>query len=206
MRLMEKKPLKDQVLLDAPMPIETPRLLLRPLQEGDGAALNEAKLETWNSLSKVFSWATGTPDPDNDEIYARKAQADYVLRRDFSLVGLDKKTGQPVAYTGIHCHDWNLREFQIGYWVRESEQGKGYATETANALIRYAFNVLGANRLSMCHVDGNVRSGHIIQKLGFDYEGVRRNSLYFAGGQIKDAHWYSRINDKKLPTLKVKWG
>lgn len=197
--------LKDQVLLEAPMPILTPRLEIRPLREGDGAELHEAKKESWSKLSKVFLWASGAPDADMDEIYARKAQADYVLRRDFNLVGIDCATGRPVLYAGIHAHNWGLREFQIGYWVRESAQGQGLAKEAANALVRYTFKQLAANRLVMCHVAGNEASRKIITSLGFEFEGVRKNSLLFAGNQVRDALWYSRVDAENLPVLSVKW-
>ncbi len=203
---MTRKQLKDHVLLPAPMPVETPRLVLRPLREGDGAALNEAKIETWDSLSRVFQWASGTPDADLDEAYARKAQADYILRRDFNMVGIEKATGRHVLYTGLHPLNWKLGEFQIGYWVRGDAQGKAYAKEAAGALVRYAFGQLGANRIVMCHVDGNAASEKIIKGLGFSYEGMRRNSLLFAGNQVRDAHWYSRVDAEKLPALDVKWG
>ncbi|MCD8525994.1 MAG: GNAT family N-acetyltransferase [Alphaproteobacteria bacterium] len=197
---------KDRVLNNAPMPITTPRLILRPLQPGDGPALHESKSETWDQLTKVFQWASGTPDPDLDEAYARRAFAKYILREDFNLVGLDKDTGEPVIYIGVHPVNWSLNEFQIGYWVRRDAQGQGYAKEASNALIRYTFNELGANRLVMCHVDGNEASRKIITSLGFDYEGLRRKSLVFAGNIIRDAHWYSRIDIDSLPDLAVNWG
>lgn len=202
---MSAKKLKDPVLLDAPMPIETPRLVIRPLQTGDGAALHAAKLETWGQLSTVFQWAAGTPDIDMDEVYARRAQADYILRKDFNLVGLDRKTGKPVLYAGTHATNLSVGEYQIGYWVRQSEQGRGLAKEAANALVRYTFNQLGANRLVMCHAEGNEASRKIITSLGFGFEGKRRNSLLIAGGKVKDALWYSRIDAKKMPALKVSW-
>jgi RimJ/RimL family protein N-acetyltransferase len=197
--------LKDLVLLDAPMPIKTPRLILRPFHEGDGAQLNAAKLETWDQLKKVFQWADTEPDQDLDEAYARKAHASYILRQDFNLVSVDPETDSHLMYIGIHPANWQLGEFQIGYWVRQSAQRQGYATEAANALIRYGFNQLGANRLNMCHVKGNTASQKIITSLGFDHEGIRRNSLLFAGGIVRDAHWYSRIDAKNLPDLEVTW-
>ena len=202
---MPQENLKDQVLLDAPMPIETDRLIIRPLQEGDGAELYASKMETWDSLTNTFQWAKGTPDPDLDEAYARRSYANYILRQDFNLVAIDKETGKPVMYSGLHAVNWGLKEFQIGHWVRESAQGNGYAKEAANALIRYAFDQLGANRLVMCHVEGNKASEHIIKSLGMEYEGVRRNSLLFAGNVVRDAHWYSRTDAENLPELKVSW-
>lgn len=198
--------LKDRILLDAPMPIMTPRFNLRPLQEGDGQALYDSKNETWEQLIKIFQWASGTPDPDLDEAYVRRSYANYVLREDFNLVGTDKENGEHLLYIGVHPVNWGLQEFQIGYWVRQSAQGQGYASEAANALMRYTFNQLGANRLVMCHVDGNEASRKIITSLGLEYEGTRRNSLLFAGGVVRDAHWYSRVDAHSLPDLNVRWG
>lgn len=198
---MSGQTLKDRVLLEAPMPIETPRLTLRPLQEGDGEVLYESKCETWDKLTKVFQWASEKPDSALDEAYARRAQAHYILREDFNLVGTDKETGRHLLYIGLHPLNWDLREFQIGYWVRQSAQGRGYAKEAARAVVAYAFNHLGANRLVMCHVDGNEASKKIITSLGLDYEGLRRNSLLFAGGVARDAHWYSCISTDNLPAL-----
>lgn len=197
---------KKPILLAAPTPILTPRLAIRPFQAGDGAALNEAKIETWDQLTKVFQWAHGTPDLAQDEAYARRSLANYILREDFNFVGTDRKTGEHLVYIGLHPHDWNLGAFQIGYWTRKSAQRQGHAKEAANALIRYAFNALGANRLVMCHVDGNERSKKIITSLGLDHEGLRRNSLLFAGDEIRDAQWYSRIDAEGLPELDVNWG
>ncbi len=182
------------------------KVSLRPLQEGDGQALCYSKNQTWGQLTKVFQWASGTPDPDLDEAYARRSHANYILREDFNLVGTHKENGTPLLYIGVHPVNWELREFQIGYWVPENAQGQGYAKEATNALIRYTFNQLGANRLVMCHVDGNERSRSIITSLGLDYEGPRRNSLLFAGGIVRDAHWYSRVNAHNLPDLTVTWG
>lgn len=41
---------KDPILMDMPVPIVTPRLVLRPVQPGDGAMLAEAAAETRDGL------------------------------------------------------------------------------------------------------------------------------------------------------------
>ena len=40
------------ILIDIPVPIVTPRLILRPLQAGGGASLTAAKAETWEDLTQ----------------------------------------------------------------------------------------------------------------------------------------------------------
>lgn len=59
------------ILLDLPMPITTPRLLLRPPQIGDGAIINAAVLETFDLLHPIMPWAQAKPTVDESEEYVR---------------------------------------------------------------------------------------------------------------------------------------
>lgn len=47
----------NPVLIDVPMPIRTPRLLIRPKQLGDGAITSAAVIENWEELHKWMRWA-----------------------------------------------------------------------------------------------------------------------------------------------------
>jgi hypothetical protein len=47
----------EPVLIDVPMPIRTPRLIIRPKQVGDGAITSAAVAETWDELHKWMRWA-----------------------------------------------------------------------------------------------------------------------------------------------------
>ena len=194
------------ILIDVPMPIVTPRLILRSWQAGDGAAMTEAKAETWDELCRWMPWTDGGQNADMDEVHAREAQAKFILREDLSMIGLEKETGRPVIWTGLHRFDWNLRRFEIGYWVRQSAQRQGYATETVNALIRYAFNALAARRVEISHEINNGNSRGVIEKLSFTAEGVLKNAMQLPGGKIGDECRYVRLDANNLPPLDVKWG
>jgi RimJ/RimL family protein N-acetyltransferase len=111
-----------------------------------------------------------------------------------------------VIWTGLHRIDWARRKFEIGYWVRQSAMGQGYATEATNALTRYAFDVLGAQRVEIDHAEGNEASGKVITKLGFAFESARKNALLLPGGVITDARSYARVDKSDLPPLDVQWG
>ena len=43
--------------------------------------------------------------------------------------------------------DWPGRQCDTGFWVRKSAQGQGFATEAANAIVRYGFGVPGMRRI-----------------------------------------------------------
>ena len=197
---------ENTVLIDVPMPIETPRLVIRPVMPNDGAVMSEAATETLDDLKKWMIWVNEGTDPDHMETVARKGYAKFILREDIFLTGIEKATGRHVLWTGLHRFDWTTRRFNIGYWVSKSAQGKGYATEAANALTRYAFNALAARHVVIEHAQGNEASRHIIDKLGFVKEGVLGGDIALPDGTFAARHVYARTDDKGLPPLAVKWG
>jgi len=198
--------MKNPILIDIPMPIETPRLILRNVMPGDGVHTFEAKKESFAELNAWLPWAKELGTAEDSEIGVRKAHAEFILRQDIMIVGLEKKTGRFVLGTGLHRMDWERGYFEIGYWVRSSEAGKGYATESTNALIRYAFNALGAKKIGICHADGNIASQRVIEKLGFIKTGHIEDDMSLNDGTRAARHWYARYDDRNLPDLDVRWG
>ena len=194
------------VLIDVPMPIITPRLILRAPAAGDGAAINDAKAESFAALNKWMAWAKTMSTIDEDEAVAREAAAKFIMRDDLMMLIFERDTGRLVGGSGLTRFDWDKRHFEIGYWVRTSNHGKGYATEVTNALLRYAFNALSARRVEITHADGNDASEAVIRKLGFVKEGVRREATQLPDGRLVDSHVYSRLNLDNLPALDVRWG
>jgi RimJ/RimL family protein N-acetyltransferase len=80
----------------------------------------------------------------------------------------------------------------IGYWVRQSEQGNGFATEAVKLVIPYGFQVLGLNRLEIAILEANLASRKVAEKAGAVYEGIARNRL-IKDGRPFDAAIYSLI-------------
>ena len=197
---------KKHILIDVPMPIVTPRLLLRPPQAGDGAAIHATKAETMDELRPWMPWAREGTTPDDDEITAREAAAKFILREDIMLLGFERDGGRFVVGTGLHRFNWEAGDFEIGYWVRKSAHGRGYATEATNALIRYAFNALNATRVHITHAAGNAASEAVIRKLGFVADGVMRKRAFMPDKTHRDLHVYSRLDADGLPPLDLRWG
>ena len=205
MRMNDEKP-KSPVLLDLPLPITTKRLVIRPVMAGDGAAMNAAKAETWEQINIWMPWAKAMTSIDEDEETARRAYAKFLLREDFMMLACERDTGRPVVFTGLHRFDWNVPRFEIGYWCRKSAQGQGLVSESTNALARYAFEVLKARAVAICHADGNDASRAVIERLGFKPEGRAVSSTMTNDGIIRDHLWYSHTRVEDLPALDVDWG
>jgi len=197
----------NSVLIDVPMPIRTPRLLIRPKQVGDGTITSAAVAETWDELHNWMRWAEN-PDEftaESMEIRNRHVMASFILREGIELIGIEAGTGTAVIWCGLHDIDWQGYQCDTGYWVRKRAQGQGFATEAANALVRYAFGALGMRRIGLTHSGGNEASRRIAERLGFSFEGIQRGANILPGGKFADRYCYARFDIAGLPDLEVQW-
>lgn len=195
------------VLIDVPMPIRTPRLLIRPKQIGDGATTSAAVIETWDDLHKWMRWAENRNEftAASMEIRNRHVMAGFILREAIELIGVEAATGTAVIWCGLHDIDWQGGHCDTGFWVRSSAQRRGFATEAANALVRYAFGALRMRRIGLTHSAGNEASRRIAEKLGFSLEGIQRGANVLPGGKFADRLCYARFDIAGLPNLEVQW-
>lgn len=190
------------------MPIHTPRLLIRPKQTGDAIPTVDAVKETWDDLHQWMAWAENLEDVtlQQQENRVRDVTLSFARREEFNLLGIETATSIPVIWCGFHSIDWNSRQCETGFWVRKSAQGRGFATESTNALLRYAFGALGMRRVGITHSAGNEPSRRVVQKLGFIAEGIQPGANFLPGGRVADRFCYARFNPNGLPPLDVRWG
>jgi RimJ/RimL family protein N-acetyltransferase len=194
-------------LIEIPMPIRTPRLLIRPKQPGDGASSLAAVAETWDDLHRWMPWAERLEDftVEGQEARCRNNIASFLRREELNLVGIERDRGQPVIWCSFYDLDWTARCCLTGFWVRKSAQGKGIATEAANALVRYAFGALGMRRVGLTHSEGNEASRRIAENLGFLWQEVQPAANLLPEGCAADRHCYARFDAAGLPDLDVSW-
>lgn len=84
--------------------------------------------------------------------------------------------GQLAGVIGHHRIDWASRAGALGYWLAEAQRGKGLMTASCRAVIRHAFEVLELHRIEIRCATANRRSRAIPERLGFRFEGVRREA------------------------------
>jgi RimJ/RimL family protein N-acetyltransferase len=180
----------DPLLLDLPDEILTQRLILRPPRAGDGAAVNEAILESIEGLQRWMPWATPTPTPEQSESWCRHAAADFLARKQLPMLLFLRDGGTFAGSSGMHALDWNVPRFEIGYWVRRRFEGQGFVTEAAAAFTRFAFETLRAQRVEIRTDDRNERSWRVAERLGYRLEGVLRNESRDAYG-LRDTRIYA---------------
>ncbi len=87
----------------------------------------------------------------------------------FAVDALD--TGEFIGFIGL-CHQDYESDFtphvDIGWRLKQSAWGKGYATEGAKACLEYAFGTLGLTEVYSVASVINVKSQHIMKKIGME--------------------------------------
>ncbi len=197
----------NPTLLNLPMPITTPRLILRPPQVGDGAILHAAIVESFEELHRFMPWAKELQSIEQTEEYVRHAAANWIVKRAedpyLPLLIFDRSTEELIGATGYHHINWDVPCLETGYWLRTSRTGEGLMTEAVNAQTRYAFEALKINRIAITCDITNIRSKSIPERLGFHLEGTLKNNRLAVNGSITDTLVFARYNLDGLPPLEI---
>lgn len=78
--------------------------------------------------------------------------------------------------------DWKNRMAQHGIKLLNTRhRGRGIGTDAVMAIMRYAFDELGLNRLNGSWFPDNIPSKTMYMKLGWKEEGIRRKYIYKQG-------------------------
>ncbi|MFW9971180.1 MAG: GNAT family N-acetyltransferase [Candidatus Odinarchaeota archaeon] len=101
-----------------------------------------------------------------------------------------KKDKKPIGQVGLSWIDWINGWANAFAYIGEPEYwSQGITTEATQLLIEYAFNELNLNKLQGGAAVENVGSWSVAEKVGFKFEGIRKNEMY-VGGKYLDVKTY----------------
>jgi RimJ/RimL family protein N-acetyltransferase len=91
----------------------------------------------------------------------------------------------------------------LGYTVAEEMQGRGVATEAVRRAIWIAFSPdgLGLERIEAVAAVENVASRRVLEKAGFQFEGIRRGLLRIQGQRVDHACYGILVTDPVVGEL-----
>ena len=147
------------------MELITDRLLLREWEDSDAARL--FSLASDPEIGPAAGWMPHTSEEESLSIIRTvlKVPETYaVIRRSDSLL-----IGAVGLRLGRDSCSEKQDEPELGYWIGREYWGQGYATEAGREMIRHAFEDLGSRAVWFCYYEGNDRSKHVQEKLGFTY-------------------------------------
>lgn len=102
--------------------------------------------------------------------------------------------GEAVGGIGVHTlDDVYRRGAELGYWLGEPFWGRGIATRAVSAITEHAFHQrTDLVRIQAAVFSWNPASGRVLEKVGYEREGVLRQSV-FKDGVLGDSICYAKL-------------
>jgi RimJ/RimL family protein N-acetyltransferase len=153
--------------------LETDRLNLRWLSTSDA----EFILELLNEPSFLqFIGDKGVRTLEDARNYILNGPVDMYARLGFGLYLTElKENGVPIGICGLIKRD-TLEDVDIGFAFLPGFWVKGYAYESASAVMAYGKDVLGLKRIVAITSPNNHASAKLLEKLGLQFERIIRLS------------------------------
>ena len=168
--------------------IETERMILRMYKNQD--------------YEKVFKW-TGDPKVNKFMMYTLYEKASdvkkwfnilYQNEKEIELAFELKETGELIGGGGIGF-DSQKNSWVIGYNLRPEFWGKGFTVEALSAMIEYAKEKYGVNKIEGTFAVDNIGSRRVMEKLGMTFD---RDTEYtkFDNSATFKAQVFSKLIDR----------
>jgi len=154
----------------------TERLLLRPGWPEDAEAVCDAIAD--EGIVRMLSMAPWPYSVADAQAFLSQEAELYFPK---FLIFERGESGPPIGGSGLNRTESDIPE--LGYWIRRSHWGQGYATEAARATIAAA-RLLGHRRLVASHFEDNPASGAILNKMGFRETGRAPNYSLGRGEKV----------------------
>jgi [ribosomal protein S5]-alanine N-acetyltransferase len=152
------------------LPLETDRLVIRPLREDDAAALHEV----WSD-PETMRFIPAEPAASVDETLGRVRR--HVDRHQASGLALwaveERETAEVVGVCGLFPVEGTGPEVEVAYHIARRHWGRGIATEAARACVAAGL-AAGLPQILAFAYPGNVASIRVMEKIGMRPNGRLR--------------------------------
>ena len=182
-----------------PAPIASERLVVRWFRHADSASLFAAVEESRQTLLPWLPWAETEIRTPAEATYAVELYQREALKPHNSVyvLGLfDKQTDEVVGGTGLAMRSHADFIGEVGWWIRSSRRGCGFATEGAGLMITTLLTPRdqggwGLRRVvASCGV-ANHGSVKVAERLGLRREGRHRQQLHVDGLGWQDFYTFA---------------
>lgn len=180
--------------------LETERLLLKELTP----ELYDYMFANWAD-AEIMIYLGSTSEADFElekQKYIKGLTSIYLSFKNFLIV--EKSTSRIIGRIGYHTWKAAHERAEIGYGLYyEEDKNKGYMKEAMKTILIYGFEQMNLNRIEAFASPLNTPSIKLIERYGFQYEGLLRQH-YGRNGVREDSAVYGLLCSE-YESLKHSW-
>jgi len=183
------------ILLDVPTRFETERLFISIYENGDGKEFYYMLQSDCVHLQEEMSEIHTLKSIEDAEEYVRYKKVAWISRKRLVPKIVEKATGDMIGQLWIEPK-WDRMIFEIGYFVREKSQGRGYVTEAVKKMIEFLFRELYARKLEIHTKATNSKSIRVAERCGFVKEAHIRERGRTNEGKVVDMLYFGLLRSE----------
>ncbi len=125
-------------------------------------------------LRKWLPWLDDSKSVDDSKSFISRTMQQFAddLGFQIGIFSQDELIGVS-GYLPLNKRD---RSGELGYWLSENFEGRGFMTKTCTKLIELGFESLDLNKITIRCAAENLKSRGVIERLGLKKEGVLRQN------------------------------
>lgn len=162
-----------------PVTLRAGDVRLRPLKVSDARRWQQLRIENQEWLAE---WEATSPMPSVEPPPTFRQSARRMLaeaREGRTMPFVVEYQGQFVGQVNVSDITYgSLRGCHFGYWIDEHYADKGIMTTAAALVTDHLLETLKLHRIEICVRPENVPSNRLAVRLGYRFEGVRRDFLH----------------------------
>lgn len=176
----------------SPLPtLHTPRLTLRPMMISDTDAVTKMISDSRQEFGCWFGWVDSSTRATVKE-YIQSSEDAMAFGTAWHYVVL-LWSGRLVGRVGLTVIDPVNLSAELGYMLRTDAEGNGVMTEAAHGLLSHAFTQARLHRITAFADCENLKSQHVLARLGFQQEGRVRHMTRHPERGWRDHYGYSLL-------------
>ena len=155
--------------------IETDRLILRKFTMDDAEAMF-SNYASDPEVTRYLTWHTHADVEESKKVLTRFTSA-YIDEEHYCWAIVPKNNDdKPIGGISVVEKRDNIGMVEIGNCIGKKWWHQGITSEALNAVIRFFFLEVGANRVEAKHDPRNPNSGKVMMKCKMKYEGTNRQA------------------------------
>lgn len=167
------------------MNLNTPRMLIRHFTADD-------QLDLYAILGDRETMKYCEPPYSMEKTQAFLTS--FCIQQQGAVAAVHKESGKMIGY--ILFHELSEGVYEMGWFFHRAFWGQGYAYESCQAVINYAFAEWNAHKIFAETIDGE-KSVRLMRKLGMQPEGIQRSQVRDNCGNWADLYLYGLLRDDR---------
>ena len=153
-----------------------------------------ALVESYQEHRLFLEWVQADPDISITKSNMADAIARYHRKEgELRFIIVRKSDRRVLGCIGLMIRNLNIAYFEVGYWARSSESGKGYVSRAVKLIEQFATSEFNVKRLEIKMATINHASRRVAEKAGFSREATHEFDRTLPTGEVTGTHVYCKI-------------